>query len=41
MTIIIPPGLVHQVRADSDKLVIIEASTPEIWDVVRLQRSFG
>lgn len=41
-TIILLPKMVHQVKADGPyKLVIIEASTPEIWDVVRLQRSFG
>lgn len=40
MTFIIPPGTVHQVRADSDKLVIIEASTPELEDIVRFERSF-
>lgn len=40
MTFIIPPGTIHQVRADSDKLVIIEASTPELEDIVRFERSF-
>ena len=40
MTIIIPPGLVHQVRADSDKLVIIEASTTELQDIVRFGTDF-
>lgn len=39
-TIIIPPGMVHQVRADSEKLVIIEASTTELEDIVRFDRSF-
>lgn len=39
-TIIIPPGVIHQVRADSDKLVIIEASTTELEDIVRLEMSF-
>lgn len=39
-TIIIPPGTVHQVRADSDKLVIIEASTTELEDIIRFDRSF-
>ena len=39
-TIIIPPGIVHQVRADSDKLVIIEASTTELEDIVRFERDF-
>lgn len=39
-TIIIPPGMIHQVRADSEKLVIIEASTTELEDIVRFDRSF-
>ena len=40
MTIIIPPGMIHQVRADSEKLIIIEASTTELEDIVRFDRSF-
>ena len=40
MTIVIPPGMIHQVRADSEKLVIIEASTTELEDIVRFDRSF-
>ena len=39
-TIVIPPGMIHQVRADSEKLVIIEASTTELEDIVRFDRSF-
>lgn len=39
-TIDIPPGLIHQVRADSEKLIIIEASTTELEDIVRFDRSF-
>lgn len=39
-TIIIPPGMIHQVRADSEKLIIIEASTTELEDIVRFDRSF-
>ena len=39
-TIIIPPGMIHQVRADSEKLIIIEASTTELEDIVRFNRSF-
>ena len=39
-TIIIPPGMIHQVRADSEKLIIIEASTIELEDIVRFDRSF-
>ena len=39
-TIIIPPKTIHQVRADSGKLVIIEASSTELQDIVRLEREF-
>ena len=39
-TIIIPPGMVHQVRADSEKLVIMEASTTELQDIVRFGTDF-
>ena len=39
-TIIIPPNTIHQVRADSDKLVIIEASTAELEDIIRFERNF-
>lgn len=39
-TVIIPPNTIHQIMATSDKLVILEASTTELSDVVRLQRSF-
>ena len=41
VTIHIPPGIVHQVLATSNKLVIIEASTTELEDVVRLNREFA
>lgn len=41
MTIHITPGTLHQVKALTDKLVIIEASTTELGDVVRLNREFA
>lgn len=40
-TIVIPPGTIHQVKADSEKLIIIEASTIELEDIVRFDRSFS
>lgn len=39
-TVIIPPGVIHQVRADSDKLVIIESSTAQLNDINRLGYDF-
>jgi len=39
-SITIEPGTVHRVAADSD-LRIIEVSTPEVEDVVRLQDEYG
>lgn len=38
-TLIFPPGMVHQIIASNDcfKLVIIEASTTELDDIVRLE----
>lgn len=40
MTFIIPPKTIHQVRANSDVLEIIEASTSELNDIVRLEREW-
>jgi len=39
-TVHIPPGLIHQIEAvvDSD---VLEASTPELDDLVRLQDRYG
>ena len=39
-TVEIAAGMIHQVKATSDKLIIIEASTTELDDVVRLNREF-
>lgn len=39
-TVILPPNTVHQIMALSDKLVVMEASTIELDDVIRIQRSF-
>ena len=36
----IPPGLVHQIEAVEDTDVL-EASTPELDDLVRLQDRYG
>jgi mannose-6-phosphate isomerase-like protein (cupin superfamily) len=37
----IPPGVVHRLRAADDGIVIIEASTPELTDIVRLDDDYG
>lgn len=39
-TVTIMPGDVHRFEALTD-IVLYEASTPEIWDVVRLEDSYG
>lgn len=39
-TFVINPGEVHQIIALSKKLVIMEASTPELEDIVRIQKEF-
>lgn len=40
LAVTIPPGTVHRIVADSD-LEVIEVSTPELDDVVRLQDAYG
>lgn len=40
-TIHIPAGQVHQVKATSDKLIIIEASTIELDDIIRFRREWS
>ena len=37
----IPPGTVHRFAAPSDGCTLIEVSTPEIDDVVRLEDMYG
>lgn len=39
MTVSIPSGVIHQVKATTD-LVIIESSTTELDDIVRIQKEF-
>lgn len=39
-TVVIAPKVNHQVMATSNKLIIIEASTSQITDVVRVQEEF-
>ncbi len=37
----IPPGVVHQLVGGDQGITIIEASTPELTDIVRLGDSYG
>ena len=39
-TVTIEPGTVHRIWADED-LTLVEVSTPEVEDVVRLEDSYG
>ena len=37
----IPPRTVHRFEAPHGRVTLIEVSTPELWDVVRLQDDYG
>ena len=37
----IPPLTVHRFEAPFGRVTLLEVSTPEVWDVVRLQDDFG
>ncbi len=37
----IPPKTVHRFEAPKGRVTLIEVSTPELWDVVRLQDDYG
>lgn len=37
----IPPKTVHRFEAAKGRVTLVEVSTPEIWDVVRLQDDYG
>ncbi len=40
LAVTIPPGTVHKIVAESD-MEVLEVSTPEVEDVVRLQDEYG
>jgi mannose-6-phosphate isomerase len=40
-TVHITPGMVHRFCADEQPVVLIEVSTPELNDVVRLEDNYG
>ncbi len=37
----IPPKTIHRFEAPRGRVTLIEVSTPELWDVVRLQDDYG
>ena len=37
----IPPRTIHRFEAPKGRVTLVEVSTPEIWDVVRLQDDYG
>jgi mannose-6-phosphate isomerase-like protein (cupin superfamily) len=37
----VPPKTVHRFEAAKGRVTLVEVSTPEIWDVVRLQDDYG
>ena len=37
----IPPRTIHRFEALKGRVTLIEVSTPELWDVVRLQDDYG
>lgn len=37
----IPPKTIHRFAAPKGRVTLIEVSTPEVWDVVRLQDDYG
>ena len=40
-TFTIPPKTIHRFEATKGRVTLIEVSTPELWDVVRLQDDYG
>ncbi|MBI4061492.1 MAG: cupin domain-containing protein [Elusimicrobia bacterium] len=37
----IPPKTIHRFEAPRGRVTLVEVSTPEVWDVVRLQDDYG
>ncbi|MBI5629853.1 MAG: cupin domain-containing protein [Elusimicrobia bacterium] len=37
----VPPKTVHRFAAPSGRVTLVEVSTPEVWDVVRLSDDYG
>jgi mannose-1-phosphate guanylyltransferase len=41
LSVDIPPGVVHRLVAADQAVTVVEVSTPEVWDVVRLEDRYG
>ena len=41
LSVDIPPGMVHRLVAGDSPVTVVEVSTPEVWDVVRLDDRYG
>ena len=39
--ITVPPGRIHRMHAKFCDVTLVEVSTPEVWDVVRLEDDYG
>jgi len=39
--IVVPPGRIHRMYAKFGDVTLVEVSTPEVWDVVRLEDDYG
>jgi len=39
--IVIPPKKIHRMHAKFCDVTLVEVSTPEVWDVVRLEDDYG
>ena len=37
----VPPRTIHRFEAPHGRVTLIEVSTPELWDIVRLQDDYG
>lgn len=40
-TFTVPPRTIHRFEAPKGRVTLVEVSTPELWDVVRLQDDYG
>ena len=39
--IVVPPKKIHRMHAKYCDVTLVEVSTPEVWDVVRLEDDYG
>ena len=38
---VLKPGTIHRMYAKFEDIQVVEASTPEVWDIVRLDDDYG